>query len=165
MEKGRLGRLSERAGRNASERPAGLEKVNAEADPPSSRGRLPATGTVQWDANENGRSSPPGYWRQHVRAGKRMQRGKPCRWRARASRKPVSFRVRCQAPEARKMLRGAKFPAGRCGDHAAASTGRAGASGCQSRSWRSKAVRRVTSRRMTATTATLWDLPRATRRT
>ena len=31
---GRLGRLGERAGRNASERRAGLEKGNAEADPP-----------------------------------------------------------------------------------------------------------------------------------
>ena len=89
VKKGRLGRLSERAGRNASERRAGLENVNAEAAPPSSRGRLPATGTAQWGANENGRSSPPGYWRQHARAGKRMQHGKPCRWRARANRKPV----------------------------------------------------------------------------
>ena len=39
-----IGRLSERAGRNASERRAGLETLNAEADPPGSRGRLPATG-------------------------------------------------------------------------------------------------------------------------
>ena len=46
MKKGRLGRLSERAGRNASERRAGLETVNAEADPPRFRGRLPATGTA-----------------------------------------------------------------------------------------------------------------------
>ena len=43
-----VGRLSERAGRNASERRAGLEKVDAEADPPMSRGRLPATGAAQW---------------------------------------------------------------------------------------------------------------------
>ena len=43
-QKGRLGRLSDHAGRNASERRAGLETSNAEADPPVSRGRLPAGG-------------------------------------------------------------------------------------------------------------------------
>ena len=41
---GRLGRLSDHAGRNASERRAGLETSNAGADPPVSRGRLPAAG-------------------------------------------------------------------------------------------------------------------------
>ena len=44
MAKGRLGRLSEHAGRNASERRAGLETGNAEADPPLIRGRLAAVG-------------------------------------------------------------------------------------------------------------------------
>ena len=44
MAKGRLGRLSEHAGRNASERRAGLEKGDAEADPPIFRGRLAASG-------------------------------------------------------------------------------------------------------------------------
>ena len=44
MAKGRLGRLSEHAGRNASERRAGLETGNAEADPPLVRGRLAAVG-------------------------------------------------------------------------------------------------------------------------
>ncbi len=39
-----FGRLSEHAGRNASERRAGLEKHNAEADPPLYRGRQPASG-------------------------------------------------------------------------------------------------------------------------
>ncbi len=38
------GRLSEHAGRNASERRAGLEKHDAEADPPLFRGRQPASG-------------------------------------------------------------------------------------------------------------------------
>ena len=38
------GRLSEHAGRNASERRAGLEKDDAEADPPLFRGRQPASG-------------------------------------------------------------------------------------------------------------------------
>ena len=41
---GRLGRLSDHTGHNASERHAGLETRNAEADPPWKRGRLPAVG-------------------------------------------------------------------------------------------------------------------------
>ena len=41
-------RLSKRAGCNRSERRAGLEKHDAEADPPLFRGRLAATGTAQW---------------------------------------------------------------------------------------------------------------------
>jgi len=43
-QKGRLGRLSDHAGRNASERRAGLETCNAEADLPGSQGRLPSAG-------------------------------------------------------------------------------------------------------------------------
>ena len=43
-EKGRLGRFSDHAGRNASERRAGPETASAEADPPFSRGRPPSTG-------------------------------------------------------------------------------------------------------------------------
>ena len=39
-----FGWLSEHAGRNASKRRAGLEKHNAEADPPLFRGRQPASG-------------------------------------------------------------------------------------------------------------------------
>ena len=42
--KGRLRRLREHAGRNASERRAGLETGNAEADPPEIRGRPPSLG-------------------------------------------------------------------------------------------------------------------------
>ena len=41
---GRLGRLSDHTGHNASERRAGLETRTAEADPPLKRGRLPAVG-------------------------------------------------------------------------------------------------------------------------
>ena len=41
---GCLGRPGDRAGRNASERRAGLETCNAEADPTVSRGRLPLAG-------------------------------------------------------------------------------------------------------------------------
>jgi hypothetical protein len=43
-EKGRVRRLSERAGRNASERRAGLETGNVGADPPVTRGRPPLVG-------------------------------------------------------------------------------------------------------------------------
>ena len=50
--RGRRGRFSERAGRNASERRAGLEKLNAEADPPTFRGSLPATGDATEDGGE-----------------------------------------------------------------------------------------------------------------
>ena len=42
--KGRLGRLREHAGRNVSERRAGLEKVDAEADPATQWGRPPPSG-------------------------------------------------------------------------------------------------------------------------
>ena len=44
MTKGRHGRLSDHTGHNASERRAGLETRNAEADPPLKRGRLPPVG-------------------------------------------------------------------------------------------------------------------------
>ena len=44
MTKGRLGRLSDHTGHNASKRRAGLETRTAEADPPQKRGRLPAVG-------------------------------------------------------------------------------------------------------------------------
>jgi hypothetical protein len=43
-DKGRLGRLSDPAGRNASERRAGLERNDVDADPPTKRGRLPGVG-------------------------------------------------------------------------------------------------------------------------
>ena len=42
--KGHFRRLSEHAGRNASERRAGLEKHNVGADPPCYRGRPPSLG-------------------------------------------------------------------------------------------------------------------------
>ena len=59
-----VGRLSEPTGRNASERRAGLETVNAEADPPTLRGRLPATGDAKGLGGTNARSPPPGYGRR-----------------------------------------------------------------------------------------------------
>ena len=84
MKKGRFRRLSERAG---------LENVNAEADPPRSRGRLPATST----ASGRERKWPvvsAGYWRQRACTREWMQHGKPCRWRARANRQFRSDRRR-----------------------------------------------------------------------
>ena len=42
--KGRLGRLSDHAGRKVPERCAGLETNHAEADPPDQRGRLSRAG-------------------------------------------------------------------------------------------------------------------------
>ena len=58
--KGRLGRLSDPAGQNASERRAGLEKHAAEADPPRNRGRPTASREVSDTGTD---SFPPGYWR------------------------------------------------------------------------------------------------------
>ena len=46
-----------------SERRAGLEKANAEADPPLTRGR-PTAGREESDACTD--LLPPGYWRQHA---------------------------------------------------------------------------------------------------
>ena len=46
------GRISECTGRNVSERRAGLEKPNVEADPPRDRGRLPATGNATEESGE-----------------------------------------------------------------------------------------------------------------
>ena len=62
-EKGRLGRLSDHAGRNASERRAGLETLNAEADPTVMRGRPPAG---REESDERTGRFPPGYWRRHA---------------------------------------------------------------------------------------------------
>ena len=44
-DKGRLGRLSDPVGRNASKARAGLESDNADADPPANWGRLHAWGS------------------------------------------------------------------------------------------------------------------------
>ncbi len=63
VSKGCLGRLSEQAGRNASERRAGLETRNAGADPPQNRGRLSAVREASDKCTE---PFPPGYWRRHV---------------------------------------------------------------------------------------------------
>ena len=66
MKKGRRGRLSDHAGRNASERRAGLETNAAEADPPIIRGRLPAVGKratqargLNWDSVDLMYMDPP----------------------------------------------------------------------------------------------------------
>ena len=53
VSKGRLGRFSDHAGRNASEGRAGLETGNTEADPPVNRGR-PLAG---WGSERRGHRS------------------------------------------------------------------------------------------------------------
>jgi len=79
MQKGRLGRFSEHAGCNASERRAGLEKHDAEADPPMFRGRLAATGTAQWgDERTLGRLRRGRGGGMCARRAQE-QHGKPCR--------------------------------------------------------------------------------------
>ena len=85
MTKGRLGRLSDHTGHNASKRRAGLETHNAEADPPLKRGRLPAVGKRATRAPTGsagvlgGGMDGRGDWTQH---------GKPCRWRG--TRQPTA---------------------------------------------------------------------------
>ena len=158
-ERAAIGRFSEHTGRNASERRAGLEKHDAEANPPLIRGRLPATGDAHWGRRTNDRSPPPGYGRRQVcrtSAGPTLEALSVARTRQPGTREPPCL---VSSPESRRVIGGANSPAGQCGDHAAASTVRARASGCQSRSSHSKAVSRVTRRRMTATPATVGDLP------
>ena len=90
-EKGRRGRFSEHAGRNASERRAGLATSHAEADPPLIRGRLPATGDATEDGGDRtqaGRLCRGSGGGMRAR-GAQEQRGKPCRWRARVNREPA----------------------------------------------------------------------------
>ena len=85
MTKGRLGRLSNHTGHNASKRRAGLETHNAEADSPLKRGRLPAVGKRATRAPTGsagvlgGGMYGRGDWTQH---------GKPCRWRG--TRQPTA---------------------------------------------------------------------------
>ena len=85
MTKGRLGRLSDHTGHNASERRAGLETRNAEADPPLKRGRLPTVGKRATRAPTGSAGvlavacMEEGDWTQH---------GKPCRWRG--TRQPTA---------------------------------------------------------------------------
>ena len=76
---GRLGRLGERAGRNASERRAGLETLDAEADPPSIRGRPLSRGKRTTRTPRFRRGIGVGM---HVN-GNRPQHGKPHAVRAR----------------------------------------------------------------------------------
>ena len=65
--------LREPTGRNASERRAGLETVNAGADLPIARGRLSPTRDAESDRS---RGVLPGQWRRHVGGGNRTQHGK-----------------------------------------------------------------------------------------
>ena len=89
--KGRLGRLREQAGRNVSERRAGLETGNVGADLASGWGRPPsrvslrgATTPLPWSHRGNG----DGMFAQ----GDRAQHGKPQRWETSPNRKPARDR-------------------------------------------------------------------------
>src|SRR5262245_9045618 len=71
-------RPRELIGRNASERRAGLETENVEADPPQKRGRPTSLGN--WGSHPEKRSDPavpPGYWRRHASRGDPTRHGKP----------------------------------------------------------------------------------------
>jgi len=76
---GRLGRLGEHAGRNVSERRAGLEKGDVGADPPGKRGRPPSLVSMSVSSQGSHRGSGAGM---HVQ-GDWTQHGKPRRVEAR----------------------------------------------------------------------------------
>ncbi len=80
-DKGRLGRPSDPTGRNVSEIRAGLERVDADADPPFARGRPRGQGS-----NRRAHLSDlPGYWTQHVGMVMRVIEGDPSRSEVAAS--------------------------------------------------------------------------------
>ena len=122
MPKDRPGRFSERAGRNASKRRAGLEKTNAEADPPRLRGKA-ANNREAGDAST-------GWLRRGIGDGMRargrhQQHGKPCRWRARAHREPARASLGRQGGgEARSSEEAGEIPAERRGLSSGATQGR-----------------------------------------
>ena len=72
-DKGRLGWPSDPTGRNVSEVRAGLEKVDADADPPFARGRPRGQGSNR----QTHLSGLPGYWTQHVGMVMRVIEGDP----------------------------------------------------------------------------------------
>ena len=80
-DKGRLGRPSDPMGRNVSEVRAGLERVDADADPPFSRGRPRGQGSNR----QTHLSGLPGYWTQHVGMVMRVIEGDPSRSEVAAS--------------------------------------------------------------------------------
>ena len=72
-DKGRLGRPSDPTGRNASEVRAGLERVDADADPSFARGRPRGQGSNR----HMHLFGLPGYWTQHVGMVMRVIEGDP----------------------------------------------------------------------------------------
>ena len=90
MTKVACGRLSDPAGRNVSEVRAGLERVDADADPSFARGRPRGQGSNRhvhlFDL--------PGYWTQHVGKVVRVIGGDPFGARVAAS---TSLRAAAQA--------------------------------------------------------------------
>ncbi len=80
-DKGRLGWPSDPTGRNASEVRAGLERVDADADPSLARGRPRRQGSNR----HMHLSDLPGYWTQHVGMVMRVIEGDPSRSEVAAS--------------------------------------------------------------------------------
>jgi hypothetical protein len=72
-DKGRLGRSSDPTGRNVSEVRAGLERVDADADPSFARGRPRGQGSNR----HMHLFGLPGYWTQHVGRVMRVIEGDP----------------------------------------------------------------------------------------
>src|SRR3954463_6179314 len=98
-DKGRLGRPSDPTGRNLSEVRVGLERVDADADPPLARGRPRGQGSNRhmhlFDL--------PGYWTQHVGRVMRVIEGGPLRTRVAASTSPRAA-VRAGVGQGRKTV-------------------------------------------------------------
>ena len=90
MAKGRLGRLSDHTGYNASKRRAGLETRTAEADPPLKRGRLPAVGKR---ATRAPTGSAGVMAAARVEEGIGRNTGSPAGGVARANRQPARVRL------------------------------------------------------------------------
>ena len=83
-DKGRLGRSSDPTGRNVSEVRAGLERVDADADPSLARGRPRGQGSNR----HMHLFGLPGYWTQHVGRVMRVIEGDPSGSRVAASTSP-----------------------------------------------------------------------------
>ena len=89
-DKGRRGRFSDHAGRNATERRAGPETCDAEADPPATRGRLPAVGKRATGAPT---VSAGVLATARMEEGNGRNTGSPAGGVARANRQPARVRL------------------------------------------------------------------------
>ena len=91
MTKGRLGRLSDHTGHNASKRRAGPETLNAEADPRRRKGKA-ASGREVSDASTD-RFRPVGMAVACMEEGIGRNTGSPAGGVARANRQPARVRL------------------------------------------------------------------------